>query len=434
MRRIYYVLLVLVVVLSIASISYISADFSEEPQKQKVIVQGNIHGEEINRLEIRVDSNTFRGYDFQLEPGYYNYEARLDNNITIGSLEVLSEGTTLLQLHFSEKESTLVGVGRQVHPSPCGEKIAYNNGHSIKIYEMNSQRTYSIALPEELLTIAGWLNEDSLILSGFDKPGTWAVQTNSSAPQLNKIHDQTFMWSDDCRIAAFSNAGANVFEHGIQRCCEDFFTTVMVPKEYEIAAVSSTGAVAYLQRGKEVAAGHETVHSQKVSLYLYSFNGDEVALIADCVLGPDLVRFSPDGRYLTYFRVEENFIDTVLVVYDTLSNSAVTEISDPGIWFDWDVKDNRLLYTKDNQIIIYDLLQHEVSHIYQGDSESRATMVSFLDESKIAFVENGQLFLFDFEHKNKELVDNDVSFVQALHLEHQLLFISDYNFIMLAKY
>ena len=418
-RSNFYLLLVLSV-LAVSIVSCVSSGITDEPLKKRVIVEANLSAEEINRIKIAVGDDIFGAYDLYLEQGTHAYTARLDGKEVTGSLEV-SEETELLQLHFPEKKGMLVGVGRQLYLSPQGKQIAYNHGASIKVYDIATLRTHSIDLPGDSYVLEGWVDESTLILTGTTQPGTWAVTSS----QLNQISNQTLTWSTNFLVAACNDAKTDQLKHDSHQHTSGSITKVLVPGKYDVAAVSGTGAVAYL----EIEQGQE-----KGSLYIYRTDSGKVVSVAkDSSIVPSSVRFSESGRYLTYFKPGADF-STELVIYDTLKEITIKKIAHAGLWFAWDEGDTRLLYTQDNNIFIYDFTQQEDSQVLQGDLENRVTMVSFLDKSKVAYVEEGQLFVLDYVQEHSQLVDNDVDFVLPIPARQQFLYISDYNFIILTNY
>lgn len=409
----------LLLLFAVAFLTAAACNNQQSTTKYKVIVEANLSAEELNEIVIVVEDNRFGAYDIELEPGFYNYIAGFGKCSIEGSFKVF--GDTLLQLHFPTKASLLLGVGHQPHVSPDMNNIAYNSGDSIKVYNLDTKETQVIGVSLASFNIVGWLNQDSLIIDSIIEQGTWLIPTGQTAAQPDRIFNGQSIWSPNRRIAGIGTPNVDSFEYSIDRI--DEFKIVKYHDGYNLVAISNSDYVAFLNQ----EAGQSF-------LRVYSCNKDKELLILESdEIVADLVNFSGCKHYLTYYTAGKDGTQR-LVIYDVPSEKPIMEIDNPGLWIDWDSDDNRLLLTRDNQILIYDFLSKEESLIYQADLDSRATKVAFLNHSKIAFIEEGQLYIYNIDLGSKELVDDQVYYFVPLRSLERLLYISDYNFILLTSY
>ena len=83
---------------------------------------------------------------------------------------------------------------------------------------------------------------------------------------------------------------------------------------------------------------------------------------------------------------------------------------------------------------MYDVKGEDLLLVYEAKPGNCVTIVSFLENNKIAFIEEGQLYILDLSNKSKVLIDSSVNYFIPLIGEEQVLYISDYNFILKTDY
>lgn len=428
--------LVLLSIIAMSIFTYnltFSKNGKDDNNKSLLIIEAILSSRELQELILSLNGETYVGTNrIEIKPGFYEYTAHLDNKVVTGSIEVANDAT-LLYIHFPEKQSTMIGVGGQPRISTSDRYIAYNHGPTINIYDIDEQKTLSLTIPENSsFFIEGWANDELLVISDLKDSSTWIVSKTDTSWELNKIVDEKYQWANNFKLAATSNSDLKDIQvvTSSEKVPTDYI--IYLGKGYDIAAISPQGTIAYFKTDNPSDKAQIGI-SYKSSLYIYDINSEEKTVVSDdSSLALDLVSFSSNGRFLTYITIESN--SNNLMIYDTFTGT-FAKLYNAGIWWDWDQNEQKIIWVnKPGQLMMYDIITEEHSLIYSSKPDNSITKVLWLDETKLAFIEEGQLNILDLASSKRHIIAYDAHFIDSFSKEDSLLFISDFNFILTTDY
>lgn len=144
--------------------------------------------------------------------------------------------------------------------------------------------------------------------------------------------------------------------------------------------------------------------------------------------------FSPEGAFFCYPKVK-NSSEHTLVIYDPSRRIKLADLENAGIWWSWDEDESRLLWVKrPGQIVISNIANNKDEIVYDAKEERGITTLAWLQNNKIGFIEGHTLKILDLQNGNISLIDDDVNYFTAVPNNNTILYISDYNFILLSEY